>query len=132
MADESETDLVERVADRIGILIEGVLRVDCPTEHFRDSVKKLVLDFPSTPPEEIDCPGMVGCWHLGSQIELVLVGYDESQRAAVEALQPRNIQVVDLNLEEAFIDYTRGSKRSLPLFAMEESDDQGTGDQGAA
>src|SRR3954467_10522723 len=37
---------VERVADRIGILIDGVLRVDCPTDYFKMSLRKLVLEFP--------------------------------------------------------------------------------------
>ena len=75
---------------------------------------------------------MVNSWNLGSQLELVLVGYDESQRTAVEALEPRSIQVIDLNLEEAFIEYTRGRKRSLPLFVQEPSHAKSTGDQGAA
>ena len=123
---------VERVADQIGILIDGELRVDCPTDHFRESVKKLVLDFPGPAPEGIECPGLINAWTLGSQLELVLVGYDDAQRQAVEALAPRSIEVVDLNLEEAFIEYTRGKKRSLPLFATEETDDQSIGDQGAA
>lgn len=124
---------VERVADRIGIMVDGVLRVDCPTDYFRESVKKLVLDFPGPAPEIVECPGMVNQWNMGSQLELVLVGYDDAQRQAVEALQPRSIEIVDLNLEEAFIEYTRGRKRSLPLFAMEESrDDQSIGDQGIA
>ncbi len=123
---------VERVADRIGILIDGVLRVDCPTDHFRESVKKLVLDFSGPAPESFQCPGLINAWPLGSQLELVLVGYDDAQRQAVEALAPRAIEVIDLNLEEAFIEYTRGKNRSLPLFATEETDDQSIGDQGAA
>ncbi|MCG8449648.1 MAG: ABC transporter ATP-binding protein [Pirellulales bacterium] len=124
---------VERVADRIGIMVDGVLRVDCPVDRFRESVKKLVLDFAGPAPEEVPCPGLVNSWHLGSQLELILVGYDDNQRAAVEALEPKNIQVVDLNLEEAFIEYTRGRRRSLPLFAMEEKrHGESIGDQGAA
>ena len=123
---------VERVADRIGILVDGVLRVDCPTDHFRESVKKLVLTFAGPAPEDFSCPGMVQCWNRGTELELVLVGYDDTQRAAVEALGPRNIEVVDLNLEEAFIEYTRGKRRSLPLFAQEVRHAQGTSDQGAA
>ncbi|MCA9230664.1 MAG: ABC transporter ATP-binding protein [Planctomycetales bacterium] len=123
---------VERVADRIGVMVGGVLRVDCPTDHFRESVKKLVLDFPGPAPEEVECKGLVNQWTRGSQLELVLVGYDEEQRSAVESLEPRSIQVIDLNLEEAFIEYTRGRKRSLPLFAQEESHDSSVGDQGAA
>ena len=124
---------VERVADRIGIMVGGVLRVDCPVVHFRESVKKLVLDFSGPAPEDVPCPGLVNSWSTGSQLELVLVGYDEAQRAAVEALEPRKIQIIDLNLEEAFIEYTRGRRRSLPLFALEENrHDQSIGDQGAA
>ena len=44
---------VERVADRIGILVDGVLRVDCPTEHFKESIRKVVLEFDREPPA---CP----------------------------------------------------------------------------
>lgn len=123
---------VERVADRIGIMVDGVLRVDCPTDTFRESVKKLVLDFTGPVPEGFACRGLVHSWNVGSRLELVLVGYDDQQRAAVEALEPRNIEIVDLNLEDAFIEYTRGQRRSLPLFAQETRDDQSTRDQGAA
>lgn len=123
---------VERVADRIGIMVGGVLRVDCPTDYFRESVKKLVLDFNGPAPEEVRCPGLVNHWNLGSQLELVMVGYDDSQRAAVESLEPRSVQVIDLNLEEAFVEYTRGHKRSLPLFAQEDQHAKSIGDQGAA
>lgn len=123
---------VERVADRIGIMVDGVLRVDCPTDVFRESVKKLVLDFAGAVPEGFACRGLVHSWNAGSRLELVLVGYDEEQRTAVESLEPRNIEIVDLNLEDAFIEYTRGQRRSLPLFAQETRDDQSTRDQGAA
>ena len=123
---------VERVADRIGVMVDGVLRADCPVDHFRESIKKLVLDFWGTAPEEFECPGLVNCWNIGTQLELVLVGYDDQQRSAVEALEPKSIQVLDLNLEEAFVEYTRGRKRSLPLFHVEDTNDQGIGDQGAA
>ena len=48
---------VERVADRIGIMVGGVLRVDCRTETFRESVRKIVLEFAGTPPETASIPG---------------------------------------------------------------------------
>ena len=47
---------VERVADRIGILVDGVLRVDCPTDHFKESVRKVMLEFDGEPPELPACP----------------------------------------------------------------------------
>jgi ABC-2 type transport system ATP-binding protein len=65
-------------------------------------------------------------------LEVVLVGYDDEQREAVEALKPLSIEVLDLNLEDAFIEYTRGPRRSLPIFATELDDVQSARDQGAA
>jgi ABC-2 type transport system ATP-binding protein len=49
---------VERVADRIGILIDGVLRVDCPTDYFKETLRKVVLEFDGPPPEFPACPGL--------------------------------------------------------------------------
>jgi ABC-2 type transport system ATP-binding protein len=107
---------VERVADRIGILVEGVLRVDCPTEHFKESVSKLVLEFPGRPPAFPGCPGLVQAWEVGHRLELVIVDFGPDQRRLVESLAPLSWDVVGLNLEDAFVDYTRGPKRSLPVF----------------
>jgi len=123
---------VERVADRIGILVDGVLRVDCRTETFRESVRKIVLEFAGEPPDSPSIPGLVSCRQFGSRLELVLIGYDDAQRQAVEALEPQLTELLDLNLEDAFIEYTRGPRRSLPIFATEVQDAQSLGSQGAA
>jgi ABC-2 type transport system ATP-binding protein len=123
---------VERVADRVGVLVNGVLRVDCPTDTFREQIRKLVLEFNGLPPESPSIPGLVSCRQVGGGLELVLVGYDDAQREAVESLDPSSITVLDLNLEDAFIEYTRGPRRSLPIFATENQNAQSARDQGAA
>ncbi|NLS95372.1 MAG: ABC transporter ATP-binding protein [Planctomycetaceae bacterium] len=123
---------VERVADRIGILVDGVLRVDCPTEKFKQRVRKIVLGFAGEPPEFPACPGLVSSRTVGTDLELIVVDYGDEHQRLAESLEPSSIEVVDLNLEEAFIEYTRGPRRRLPIFAGEESDDQSIGNQGAA
>ncbi len=124
---------VERVADRIGILVEGVLRVDCPTDHFKQSVSKLVLEFPGRPPAFPGCSGLVQAWEVGHRLELVIVDFGPDQRQVIEALSPLAWDVVGLNLEDAFVDYTRGPRRSLPVFGEETAEDpQSTSDRGAA
>ncbi len=123
---------VERVADRIGIMVNGVLRVDCRTETFRESIRKLVLDFAGRVPDTLSIPRLVSSRQVGSSLELVVVGYDDAQREAVEALEPLSIEVLDLNLEDAFIEYTRGPRRSLPMFATELENVESARDQGAA
>src|SRR4029079_9679264 len=71
---------VERVADRIGILADGVLRVDCPTDVFKQSVSKVVLEFAATPLEFPVCRGLVSSRTVGNRRELVFVGFGEEHR----------------------------------------------------
>lgn len=97
---------VERVAERVGILVDGVLRVDCPTEHFKESIRKMVLEFagpPPTLPEVRPCPGLVNCRQVGNKLELVVVGFGQEHLRLAESLNPRSLEVLELNLEEAFI-----------------------------
>lgn len=112
---------VERVASRIGVMVNGVLRVDCPTETFRESVRKVVLGFDGEPPEFPGCEGLVTWRRVGLELELVIVNWGPAQQAVVESLEPRWTDVVPMNLEDAFIEYTRGPKRSLPLFTREKN-----------
>ena len=77
---------VERVADRIGILVDGVLRVDCPTDHFKESIRKVVLEFDRQPPEFPACTGLVSSRQVGRKRELIVVGYGEEHRRLAESL----------------------------------------------
>lgn len=117
---------VERVATRIGVMIDGVLRVDCPMEMFRESVRKVVVEFNDEPPDFLGCEGLVSWRRSGVTLELVVVNWGEPQRTLVESMEPRWIDVVEMNLEDTFIEYTRGSKRSLPLFIREKDRVDGT------
>jgi ABC-2 type transport system ATP-binding protein len=118
---------VERVADRIGILVDGVLRVDCPTDYFKQSLRKIVLEFAGQPPPLPACDGLVGSWRVGNRLELVVVGYGPRHERLIESLLPTAAEVLELNLEDAFIEYTRGPRRSLPLLAVEKQHDQRIG-----
>ena len=147
---------VERVADRIGILDDGVLRVDCPTDQFKDSVRKVVLEcvgreaegggreagdessdhgprstphgprptVHDSPLDFSDCPGLVSHRMVGRHLELVVVGFGDAHRQWFEAHGLREMEVVDFNLEDAFIEYTRGPRRSLPIFAQKEHEEE--------
>jgi ABC-2 type transport system ATP-binding protein len=123
---------VERIADRVGVIIDGVLRVDCPTDHFKHALRKVVVEFGRAPPTLPPLEGLIGDWQVGTRRELVFVNFGPRQRAAVEALSPQRVEVVELNLEDAFIEYTRGPRRPLPFLMGGPADDQGAGNQGAA
>jgi ABC-2 type transport system ATP-binding protein len=110
-----------------------VLRVDYPTEHFKESVTRLVLEFAGRPPAFPGCSGLVQAWEVGHRLELVIVNFGAEQRQVIESLKPLTCDVVGLNLEDAFVDYTRGPRRSLPVFDEEvTSGPESTSDRGAA
>ena len=102
-------------------MVDGVLRVDCPTDHFKETIRKVLLEFEGDPPQIPDCPGLVHRRTVGRKLEFVLVGYGEEHRRLFEKFRPSGIEVIDFNLEDAFIEYTRGPRRSLPIFVEEAS-----------
>lgn len=108
---------VERVANRIGIMNDGMLRADCSVDTFRESIRRVVAEFQQTPPDFPGCKGLVTWRRIGTQMELVIVGWGPEQEEILKSLEPRWIDAVSMNLEDAFIEYTRGPKRSLPIFA---------------
>jgi len=103
---------VERVADRIGILIDGTLRADCPTGHFKDCVRRVIVEFRGEPPDFPECAGLVDSRAIDRRLELVFVQFGEPQRRLIESLSPDSWNAVEMNLEDAFVAYTRnwGSK----------------------
>jgi ABC-2 type transport system ATP-binding protein len=123
---------VERVADRIGVLVDGVLRVDCPTDYFKESIRKVVLEFDLEPPAFPACTGLVSNRQVGRKRELIVVGYGEEHRRLAESLAPRAMDVIEMNLEDAFIEYTRGPRRALPIFMGEASDAESVSDERVA
>jgi len=114
---------VDRVADRIGIMVGGVLRVDCPTDHFKDSIRRVIVNFDRQPTSRPELRGLVSSRSVKNQLELIIVGYGEEQRLAIESLSPRSVEVFEMNLEDAFIEYTRGPRRSLPSFDMQPAEE---------
>lgn len=113
---------VERVADRIGVLVDGVLRVDCPTDRFKATVKLVIVDFSGTPPPIPEISGLVSGQLNGKRWELITVGYGENQAELIGRSKPMAIDIVDLNLEDAFIAYTRGRRRIFAVNQPKSSD----------
>jgi ABC-2 type transport system ATP-binding protein len=121
---------VERVADRIGILVDGELRVDCPTECFKQSVRKVRVEFAGRPPKFPGCEGLVSAWEIDGRLDLVIVNFGDEQRQIIESLAPSSWDVMELNLEDAFIEYTRGPMWSLPVAAGQATHERATARHG--
>ena len=59
---------VERIADRIGILVAGKLVVDCPLEELKKRIKKLRLIFPDQPPDNLHLTEIVNQQTQGREL----------------------------------------------------------------
>jgi ABC-2 type transport system ATP-binding protein len=99
---------VERVADRIAVIDRGVLRADCTLDTFRARVKRIHLAFGGTPPELGDVPGLLRTVVGDREVSLTVANYDPSLAEQLKELRPApvEIDVEDMGLEDAFVEYT--------------------------
>lgn len=98
---------VERVADRLLVIDKGVVRADCSLEQFRKMVKKVRFILSQPPPTKIDIEGLLHRRASQNELELVLVGTaDEKIAEWATCAGASDYQVVNMNLEDQFIEYT--------------------------
>ncbi len=102
---------VQRMADRIGIIDEGTLLYDGPTDALLNGTKRIraVLSNGSTagPPPD----GTI--WHRVADREWLITVRDFSKEKVSQLLAGgavSHVDVLDLNLEEIFKDYIRGRR----------------------
>ncbi|MDD5327612.1 MAG: ABC transporter ATP-binding protein [Phycisphaerae bacterium] len=111
---------VERVADRIVVIDKGVIRADCRLEQFRTAVKKVILEFKDSVPQQVDIDGLLHCRRSEKELALILVGTDDGKIAeSAESIGAEKCHIVNMNLEDQFIEYTAPPGRGK-LFRWEE------------
>jgi ABC-2 type transport system ATP-binding protein len=113
---------VERVADYIAILDRSVLRVCCPLETFRKGVQQVRLRFPGKPPPLPEIPGLLQAVRTEGELRLTCVHYNGTTERALRALSPMEMEMVPINLEDAFISYL--GERGEKSFILSETEAQ--------
>ena len=112
---------VERVADRIIVIDKGSLRANCSLEEFRKAVKKVKFSFADSIPEKIDIDGLLYCRKQEKDCEMILVRTSDEQLAQwAKKNNAERYHIVDMNLEDQFIEYTAPQDRKK-LFKWEET-----------
>jgi ABC-2 type transport system ATP-binding protein len=110
---------VERVSSQIVVIDKGRLRANCSIDQFRESIIKVKLSFHNQVPAQIDIEGLLNHRAIGNEMELILVGTSQekiSQWAA--SVSAENYEIVPMNLEDQFIEFTEPKKRAK-LFQWE-------------
>ncbi len=110
---------VERVSSRIVVIDKGRLRAHCSIDKFRESVKKAKLSFTGSIPENIDVEGLLNYRVFGNELEIILVETpDEKIAQWAKAAGAESFEIVPMNLEDQFIEFTEPKKREK-LFQWE-------------
>ena len=104
---------VQRMADRVGIIDEGRLLVDCAVDELLGSTKRIraVLTDGSTPSRPPD--GTI--WQRTEKREWLVTVKDFKDSTAEQIRGTNgveNVEVIDLSLEDIFKDYIRGRRAS--------------------
>jgi ABC-2 type transport system ATP-binding protein len=113
---------VERVADYIAILDRSILRVCCSLETFRKSVQQVRLRFPGKPPPLPEIPGLLQAVRTEGELRLTCVHYNGTTERALRVLAPLEMEMVPINLEDAFISYL--GERGEKSFILSETEAQ--------
>ncbi len=105
---------VEAVADWVGILRQGRLVVCDELDHLKQTQKVLKLTYAELPePSEIDAlralPGVMSLTQEGRSARLLTHGDVEALAQTIQARPsaPRDIDRVDLSLEDLFLEYMK-------------------------
>ena len=114
---------VERVADYLAVLDNGVLRANCSVETFRSRVRQMVLTFAgeapdlshSSNPAHRPCPGLLHSRHEGGELTLTFANFDDETELFLDTLGAQHIEQIPLSLEDALVNYF-GEQREASFF----------------
>jgi ABC-2 type transport system ATP-binding protein len=101
---------VERVADRVGILVDGVLRVDATVETLKERVQRYRCDLEEAP---ADLEGVLAARRMPGELALTVVGEAAEIEQALREHGATHVDAERMTLEDLFIDYTGRKPREV-------------------
>jgi len=105
----------------LGDIDKGELRANCSLEEFRKAVKKVKFSFVDSIPEKVDIDGLLYCRRQEKDCEMTLVRTSDEQITQwAKKNNAERYHIVEMNLEDQFIEYTAPHDRKK-LFKWEET-----------
>lgn len=98
---------VERIADRIGILVGGKLVVDCSLEDLKGRVKKLQVIFAEAAPAELHLTEIIAQQVRGREMIVTVANWNAQKQALLDTYKPESCSEIAMTLEDIFIECTR-------------------------
>jgi len=104
-------DDVERIADRVMVMIEGRLQVDTTLDDFRSRVSGYVVNSESVDTDRVAAiPGLVEARRLGSRLHLTVADVDEETLTAVERLNASSVETIELPFTDSVLAWLSRSR----------------------
>ena len=97
---------VERIADRIGILVAGKLVVDCPLEELKLRIRKLRLIFAERPPDDLHLTEVINEKRQGRELVITVANLNGQKQAIIDTFGPTSCTEIPMSLEDIFIECT--------------------------
>ena len=104
---------VERITDRIGILVGGKLVVDCALEELKGRVKKLQVIFPEAAPAKLHLREIINHQTAGREMILTVANWDQQKQALLNTYHPETCSEIPMSLEDIFIECT--TPQTIPV-----------------
>jgi len=98
---------VERISDRIGMLVAGKLVVDCSLEDLKQRVKKLQIIFKSEAPKDLPLTEIIHQQNDGREMLLTAANWNKRKQALLDTYQPTSCEEMPMSLEDIFIECTK-------------------------
>jgi len=125
-------DDVERIADRVAVMVGGRLKVDTTLDDFIKRVSLFTLSSDKADLASINAiPGMIEARHLGNRWQLAVADVDETSLSMLERLADKQLETVDTTLGDATLAYLTRQRGDRSFFTKSSTDHNQTIQQGA-
>ncbi len=104
---------VERIADRIGILVAGKLAVDCTLEELKSRITKLRLIFQEKPPADLHLTDIINQQSHGRELVITVANLNKQKQAIIETFKPSSCVEIPMSLEDIFIECTNAQPLAI-------------------
>jgi len=102
------------------VIDKGILRANCSLEQFQKAIKKVILSFADSVPDDVNIDGLLHCKRSEKELELTLIGTDDEKISEwAKSAGAENYRIVKMNLEDQFIEFTAPANHRR-LFQWEE------------